>query len=350
MRKPLRLLVAAASAGGVLAGALLAAEVALRKAGGDLRDDGFPRGMFVNDPARGYSLAPGTRASVQRVHRFDLSVNESGYRDRSWRAAQSGRRLLMVGSSALFGFGVQAEERLSERLEHHLSGSRRVLNAGVYGYGAPQARATIGKECAALSPELVVYVHEYKLTRHDFLAEQGRHVVDGDLVNRLAPTAPAPAAATAAAVPPGDSLWNFRRLRAWLWRRGWHPVQLAEALLGTDRLPSSYVERRYVLTKPGGEFPPDGPARVAREVGAMARISRQCGADFIAVILPGPYEHRYAYEPASSAIVSLLEGKVRVADLRRLLRDRPALMLEGLDYFDAEALDAFGVALAGELR
>lgn len=333
----------------VAAAALLAAELALRARGHEQADDGFPRGLFVADPARGYALAPGADVTVQRVHRFRIQVNERGYRDRSWNDADPRPRMLLVGSSALFGFGVAAEERLGERLERHAPGIR-TYNAAVYGYGPPQARATIDKECAALAPRLVLYVHEYKMTRRDFLRDPGRGVAEGQLVNLpgadgAAAATPVAVAATAAEAPP----WKLHRLRTWLWHRGWHPTQLCEALIGRERLPASYVERRYVATKPAGEFPADGPLRAAREVSAMAQAAARCGARFAMVLLPGPFEHRYAEEPASIALRAAIGPAAEVIDLRRQMPERPLLMLQGLDYFDAPALDGFARALAAAL-
>lgn len=332
----------------LLAGAL-AAELVLRGQSHSRRDEGFPHGLFVPDAARGYALAPGKQVLVQRVHPFRIEVNERGYRDRAWNDAEPRPRILLVGSSAMFGFGVAAELRLGERLEHHAPGVR-AYNAGVYGYGPPQARATIEKECAGLAPRLVLYVHEYKMTRRDFLGDPGRRVVDGQIVNvtganGVVTTGPG----SAAEVPAGAPAWKLHALRTWLWHRGWHPTQFGEALIGRERLPAAYVARRYLATTPGGEFPAEGPQRAAREVSAMAQAAQRCGARFAAILLPGPFEHRYAEEPASAALRAAIGSAAEVIDLRKQMAERPLLMLQGLDYFDAQALDGFARAVATAL-
>jgi hypothetical protein len=337
------LLVAAGCIAAAAAGAVLF-ESALRWRD-PLRDDGFPPGLFVAEATRGYALAPGAQVDVQRIRPFRIEVNEAGYRDRSW-SDEARPRLLIVGSSALFGFGVEGEARLSERLEHHLGLAYRVLNAGVYGYGPPQARATIEKECAAQKPVLVLYVHEYKLTRRDFLGVPGRTVRGGQLVNRVdsAPVAPSPVAATASEAA---GYLGLPRTRAWLWRHGLHPRQVAEKLKGD--LHPAYLAR-YVLTADATVFPNDGPELAAAHIVEMKSAAEACGAGFAAVVLPGPYEHRYGEEPATARVLAALSGSVAVVDLRRELGDRPVLVLEGLDYFDAWALDGFGAAIARELR
>jgi hypothetical protein len=172
------------------------------------------------------------------------------------------------------------------------------------------------------------------------------------LVNResasAAQAAPAAPAAPAAGAPP---LWTLQRVRSWLWRQGWHPTQLAEDLYGRARLSEARVRVRYLATADTATFPPDGPARAAQFVRDMARAAQACGARFAVVLLPGPYEHRYALEePGSAALKAALAGGPAIIDLRRVLRDRPALMLEGLDYFDAPALAGFAAALDADLR
>src|SRR6185503_6318962 len=103
MGKRQRALIVAACGLGALFVVAFAVEFALRTWGGDRRDEGFPRSLFVADATRGYVLAPGSRVAVQRVHPFEIAVNESGYRDRSWRDVDARPRVLFVGSSALFG-------------------------------------------------------------------------------------------------------------------------------------------------------------------------------------------------------------------------------------------------------
>lgn len=340
MRRALSALLVLCAIGALCAEALL-------RAAHDERDEGFPPGLFVAEARRGYALAPRFQARVHRIHYFDVVVNEAGYRDRPWNDAAEAAlpRILMVGSSALFGVGVQAGERLTERLERHMEGAWRVLNAGVYGYGPPQALATVEKECDHLKPRLVLYAHEYKLTRADFLRADARTVVDGQLVTRSQGSSAPTAAPVAHSAPPSD-FWSFPRLRGWLWRRGWHPTQLAESLYGRERLPEARVRARYLATGDAAEFPADGPHRAAQTVRAMAAAAAACGARFAVILLPGPYEHRYALEePASAALKAELAGGPAIVDLRRALAGRPALMLSGMDYFDAAALDGFAAVL-----
>jgi hypothetical protein len=57
----------------------------------------------------------------------------------------------------------------------------------MYGYGPPQALATIRELCNHGSYRTVLYVHEYKLTRNDFMQEKARTVANGELVNVRGP-------------------------------------------------------------------------------------------------------------------------------------------------------------------
>jgi len=345
---------------------LLAIEIVLKE-GQRIVDDGFPDGLFVRDPTQGYRFASNARFSVHRATRFHISTNAQGYRDEEWAgtSSEARKKILMVGSSALFGFGVEAEDRFSERIEYHLSGRYDALNAGVYGYGLPQALSAIEAECSKQKASTVLYFHEYKMTRWDFLLPDARTVVNGKLVTRytdfgktkLDDTAVERVAARenahAVEMTPAayavDTL-QLRTIRRWLWRHGWHPVQLREAILGIAALPDEYVVPKYMTTSISNEFPGTGPRTAAGYVTRMKAAADRCGADFAVVLLPGPWEHRYRQdEPATRALLSEIGDKVRIIDLRKDDPDRATLQIDGTDYFDPQAIDRFSRRLARAL-
>lgn len=341
--------------------ALLAIEIALTKTH-RLIDDGFPKGLFVSGLDSDYTLAPNSRFIVQRIKRFEIKSNSYGYRDADWPDGRSeDRPLLMVGSSALFGFGVESGERFSARVQHYLGGVRLVLNAGVYGYGAPQALQVVEKQCARQRAADVLYFHEYKMTRWDFLLPDARTVVDGKLLTRYRDfgkiqmdEAELKQVAKAEYRGPPVPLYSAATLklpstRRWLWRQGWHPMQLIEQMRGIDTLPDAYVGK-YMATAFSDEYPENGPFVAAKYISAMKAAADRCNANFAVVMLPGPLEHRIRQdEPATKALLSILGDKVRVIDLRKLDADRPTLVIDGTDYFDASAIDRFSQRLANAL-
>lgn len=76
-----------------------------------------------------------------------LATNEAGFRASALaEAAEAGRRVLVLGPSSAFGWGVAAEETYAQRLEEALvrrfpHESASVVNAGVIGYSSWQGLA-----------------------------------------------------------------------------------------------------------------------------------------------------------------------------------------------------------------
>ncbi|MEM7202340.1 MAG: GDSL-type esterase/lipase family protein [Planctomycetota bacterium] len=149
-----------------LAVALVAGELALRVAGVPRPaimpvSDSNRRGMFAEDPVRGYGYVPGFSGEVVRAGRTTaVSINERGFRDRPFDVPEGTRSVLTVGDSLTAGWGLEAEEAWPRQLEAHLAElggpPTRVLNAGVTGYNMRQARLTAEGLFDELQPDLVV--------------------------------------------------------------------------------------------------------------------------------------------------------------------------------------------------
>jgi hypothetical protein len=294
----------------------------------------FPAGMFVADAARGIALAPGFDREVTRVTSFRVTVNRQGYRDRDWEAARE-PRVLLVGSSATFGFGLEPHDGIAARLGADLGPNAAVLNAGIYSYGPPQILATIERECPRWHPAVIVYLHEYKLTRRDFL------------MNRVL-TAESPATERirfGLAVP---------ALRAYLSDWGWHPRQILERMRGLDRLGSGYLYTHYVVTKPSAEFCQDCAVRAAGFILRMRDAAQSCGARFLMAVLPGPAEAYYGLrEPATEDVLTTLrgtKGAIPILDLRSEIPRGTRLNIPGLDYPNAASAAWIARHLAGPVR
>ena len=117
--------------------------------------------------------ALGERNSVHRQIKntgdFDVTVRFNGYglRDSKDLAEATGEDIILVGDSFTFGWGVEENERLTERLEERIG--RRVFNisvpADVDGYErligfAEENGATVGTLIVALSMETDIAVYE----------------------------------------------------------------------------------------------------------------------------------------------------------------------------------------------
>ena len=120
-------------------------------------------GMYVADPSVGYVLKPGFAGIIERSEfRAPFTVNEAGLRGPAPRPrTENTFRILVLGDSMAFGFGVLDDETFSVQLENMLAGrfpslDVQVLNGSVPGYGTADELAFLKSRGAALDPDLVV--------------------------------------------------------------------------------------------------------------------------------------------------------------------------------------------------
>lgn len=119
--------------------------------------------MCEPHPARIWQYKPGYRQAY-RTPEFTMSVrtNEARLRDRGWDSAladHGARRVLAVGDSFTFGWGVEEEQRYGELLEAELAGASRplvFLNAGHWSYTLDQELLLMRELVPRLRPQLVV--------------------------------------------------------------------------------------------------------------------------------------------------------------------------------------------------
>ena len=106
----------------------------------------------------GWGHVPGATAThVAEDFSVDVKINGLGLRDRDRKTERTPGtfRILTIGDSLTFGFGVQAEETFSSRLEDLLPRTE-VLNGGVCGYGTDQALLYLEACGFGLNPDLIV--------------------------------------------------------------------------------------------------------------------------------------------------------------------------------------------------
>ncbi len=309
-------------------------------------DNGFPAGLFSNRAGAEYAATPRWSGNVARIHPHHISINSQGYRDGEWDSQRDGPRVLMVGSTALFGLGVEKQDRLSERLATHLNTA--VNNAGMYGYGPPQALATIRELCNHGSYQTVLYVHEYKLTRNDFMQEKARTVANGELVNVQAP---AKAVSTPMEPPWLSQRLRLLALREMLSSHGLAPRQLYENWQGPGNFDEAYFLTRYASTSDEISFPPKNVKLAVGYIREMQSAAQRCGAGFAVVLLPGPEENRFRRsEPATRSLLTMLGSTVPIIDLRHALPRERQLLLPRLDYFNPAALDEFALRMTDPIK
>ena len=117
-----------------------------------------------------WRLAPGATARWERT----ASVNSLGLRDVEFpvRKPAGELRVLVVGDSVVFGYGVPQEGTFAQRLEHELRAfgqrSVQVINAGVPGYSMYQVAHYLERDGFALDPDVIVVEANFNDRRYVF--------------------------------------------------------------------------------------------------------------------------------------------------------------------------------------
>lgn len=121
-----------------------------------------PNGLWQLSKTRGVQLTPG----FDDIHMFTdfkvrITINEQGYRDRVYGPKPPGVfRILTIGDSFTFGFGVEQHEVFSKVLETMLNqrkaGAFEVINGGAPGYSSHQELIFLKEIGPTLNPDLVI--------------------------------------------------------------------------------------------------------------------------------------------------------------------------------------------------
>lgn len=179
--------------GASLAALLLVLEVALRlfsPSAGDLvaqipadpavftpdRPDSPPIGTYHE--YFGWGNTPGAAGEYRGPDgiRWRVEINSRGFRDRERpREKPAGvRRLVLLGDSFAWGYGLSAAERLSELLEASLPGTE-VINLGLAGTSTDQQCLVLEREGLGYSPDgAILLVHDTDIWHNSLKANYGR--------------------------------------------------------------------------------------------------------------------------------------------------------------------------------
>jgi lysophospholipase L1-like esterase len=120
--------------------------------------------FMVEDPVLLWAPRPGFR-SQESYHGAVVEINSAGFRDREYPAAKAPGtfRILCLGDSTTFGFGVPVDATYPSLLEEMLNGEGRasgvryeVINGGVTGYSSAQCLLLYQHRARKLHPDLVL--------------------------------------------------------------------------------------------------------------------------------------------------------------------------------------------------
>ncbi len=128
-----------------------------------------PQEISRFDDMLGWSLVPGLRAvSKSTGQKIEYAINAAGFRDREYPQEKPAGtfRILLLGDSHTFGFGIPLDKHFSKILEGYFA-NVEVLNMGVNGYGLDQELLLMRDKGLAYHPDMVlVYVPHYSDNRH----------------------------------------------------------------------------------------------------------------------------------------------------------------------------------------
>jgi hypothetical protein len=125
----------------------------------------FSHPIRLYHPDRIYTLAPNTTLTLQTSEgiEWSISISEQGLRNNKIAPKRNKEfRILLIGDSFAFGFGLPDDKVLSARLENCLKDQNFgpdvcVINGGVSGYGAWQELSLLRELTPLLKPDLVIH-------------------------------------------------------------------------------------------------------------------------------------------------------------------------------------------------
>ncbi len=301
--------------------ALIAAEIGFRLFLPQVFDV-HPRGMYSVDEAVGYVLTPGFDGILERAefsHRVD--TNALGLRGAEPRPRQANTfRIVCLGDSFTWGFGVRTSETFAARLESILTEKYpaldvQVLNAGVPGYGTADQLHFLESRSEILDPDLVLvqFLPETDFMENRRPAKGAFEPRDGWLVLK------------ADAVDPTEVQPAWHRALAWAKRQS-HLLSFVSERVGYLAMRSGLLPQR-ALTR-AYDFD-EHDARLAIDLlRDVARTANALGAATIFVFSPGQApvlsDDTSNLPSASSVVAKAAQGAgAGFIDLTGPLRDRP---------------------------
>lgn len=111
------------------------------------------------DPQYGWSCRPGARVHVRGEDLdYHVAINSAGFRDpeRTLSKPAGTKRIVLLGDSMTWGWGVDQGQRFSDLLEQKLAPSTQLINLAVPGYGTDAHLWTLEERALAYQPDIIL--------------------------------------------------------------------------------------------------------------------------------------------------------------------------------------------------
>jgi len=232
-----------------------------------------PPGAFTLDREVGYLLTPGFEGCLERAElEACFTTGAAGLRGADPRPRRPGTvRILVLGDSMAWGYGVADDETFPHRLERSLAESHpgrdvQVLNGAVPGYGTADQLAWLQQRGAELDPDVVIVqffsINDFEDNR--IPARLWATLYDGMLTSRFD-------VAAAHGWP-----WSLR-VKSWL-KVNSHLFRLLSDRLGYLAIRWGMTDRLGDLWQNGEDFSPEDAERTVRYLREIAATAEELGA------------------------------------------------------------------------
>ena len=109
------------------------------------------------DPLLGWKNKPGaTGRFIKKDFNTFIRINKKGLRDKQRNYKKQGPRIIALGDSFIWGYGVEQNERVTDILEDKLDGVE-VVNMGCSGYGNDQEMLLLLTQGLKYNPDMIIF-------------------------------------------------------------------------------------------------------------------------------------------------------------------------------------------------
>jgi len=236
-----------------------------------------PEGLLVPHPQREYAYAPNFDGKmIAEDYSVSIKTNSIGLRDAMLDSLVP-ISILVVGNSFTAGFGVEQAEAWPAQLQAKLDNKKRVLNAGVSGYGLRQIRQHIEELLPIVKPETLivgVYASRYWRVESPYtyftgMAVGKNNIADIRLLN------------DGMLVSPFETS-RLRKLDIWLDEHFYFGAHLIKAYPNIRR---SIVRKRQRTAPPESQILKPIVRPLLEELAEIDQLSKRSGTDLFVLLV-----------------------------------------------------------------